>query len=56
MCNDDWNTRLRRCPEKMSSLGGPTSKKYITQYANFVLIYLDSFTGLIMMDYGLSQK
>ena len=27
MCNDDWNTGLRRCPEKMSSLGRPTLKK-----------------------------
>ena len=26
MCNDDWNTGLWRCPEKMSSLGGPTLK------------------------------
>ena len=28
-CNvyDDWNIGLRRCPEKMSSLGGPTFKK-----------------------------
>ena len=24
---DDWNIGLRRCPEKMSSLGGPTLKK-----------------------------
>ena len=27
MCKIDWNTGLRRCPEKMSSLGGPTLKK-----------------------------
>ena len=26
--NDDWNIGLRRCPEKMSSLGGPTLKKF----------------------------
>ena len=25
-CEIDWNTRLRRCPEKMFSLGGPTKK------------------------------
>ena len=23
----DWNIGFRRCPEKMSSLGGPTFKK-----------------------------
>ena len=27
MCNDDWNVGLRRCPGKMSSLGGPALKK-----------------------------
>ena len=34
MCNDDWNTGLRRCPEKMSSLGGPTLKKNTTSRTN----------------------
>ena len=27
MCKADWNIGLRRCPEKMSSLAGPTQKK-----------------------------
>ena len=27
MCKVDWNIGHRSCPEKMSSLGGPTLKK-----------------------------
>ena len=29
MCNDDWNTGFKRCPGKISSLGGPTIKKNV---------------------------
>ena len=42
MCEIDWNTGLRRCPEKMSSLGGPTFEKkiYFLPYScNFLQLF-----------------
>ena len=35
MCKVDWNIGLRRCPEKMSSLRGPTLKKKFLLFSVF---------------------
>ena len=43
-CNDDWNIGLRRCPEKMSSLGVPTLQTKNKTKNNSELIYWKAIT------------
>ena len=50
--NYDWNTGLRRCPEKMSSLGGPTLKKKFWHHFPVITSHSLDWTKL---KYKLSQ-